>query len=883
MVEGLPRSRGGKHSLVNKIGNYERSDKSLADDERISTELAGADRNTDPFVAMVHATRMPMIITNPRLPDNPVVFANDAFIRLSGYQREEIIGRNCRFLQGPGTNQETVRALHDAVDQVRPLTVDIENFRKDGTSFWNRLLMAPVFDADQRLAYFFASQLDVTLEHERMSGLERDNAALMAEVTSRLRTQQEGKRELALALRAGGFGTWSFELATRTLTASEECKALFGRAPDKSFSFEDRMSAIHPDDRERAFESMTDTGARGREHSAEYRVFWPDGSMRWLSSRGQPFFDAEGTPVRVAGVSMDVTSAKRTELKRQALAHLSDVFRDIEDPADISFAAAEILGRTLDVSRAGYGLVNRAGETIVIERDWNAPGVTSIAGTLKFRDYGSYIEDLKRGETAVVEDSRLDPRTAGTSGELEAISARSFINMPLTEQGGLVALLFLNHAEPRSWSADDLDFVREVAERTRDAVERRRAERELGDLAASLEQQVAERTADLIAAEDALRQSQKMEAVGQLTGGIAHDFNNLLTGISGSLEMIQLRVAQGRGADVDKYVDAAQGAARRAAALTHRLLAFSRRQTLDPRPTDANALIAGMEELVRRTVGPSVAVETSLAPSLNSTLVDPSQLENALLNLCINARDAMPDGGRIMIETRDRDVDVRAGRERDIEPGKYVCLSVSDTGIGMTPDTIAKAFEPFFTTKPIGSGTGLGLSMIYGFARQSGGQVRIHSAPGAGTTVTIYLPGNGQAAVSEAEPAPLSEAPRAAGGEAVLIVDDEESIRMLVTETLADLGYTALEAADGPAALRMLTADRHIDLLVTDVGLPGMNGRQLADAIRVSRPGLKVLFITGYAENAVLNHGHLDPGMQVITKPFAMEVLATRIKTMLAT
>jgi signal transduction histidine kinase len=294
--------------------------------------------------------------------------------------------------------------------------------------------------------------------------------------------------------------------------------------------------------------------------------------------------------------------------------------------------------------------------------------------------------------------------------------------------------------------------------------------------------------------------------------------------------MIQLRLAQGRGADVDRYVDAAQGAARRAAALTHRLLAFSRRQTLDPKLTDANTLVAGMEELIRRTVGPSVVVETSLATGLSSTLVDPSQLENALLNLCINARDAMPDGGRIMIETKDRDVDARAGRERDIEPGKYVCLSVSDTGSGMTPDTIAKAFEPFFTTKPIGSGTGLGLSMIYGFARQSGGQVRIHSTLGFGTTVTLYLPGNGQTAVSEPEPAPLSGAPRAARGETVLIVDDEEAIRMLVTETLVDLGYTALEAADGLTALRILAADRHIDLLVTDVGLPGMNGRQLAPA-----------------------------------------------------
>ena len=571
-----------------------RSGKSIADDERIAGELAGVDRHTDPFVAAVHATRMPMIITNPRLPDNPVVFVNDSFVRLTGYAREEILGRNCRFLQGEDTDPKTIKLLHDAVQAVRPLEVDIHNYRKNGEPFWNRLLMAPVFDADQRLTYFFASQVDVTLERERMTGLERDNAALMAEVTSRLRAQQERERELALALRAGGFGTWSCELATHTLTASEECKALFGRRPELPFTYEDRIAAIHPDDRARAEASLEEAGALGREYHEAYRILTPEGGVRWLSSRGQPFFDADGKAVRLAGVSMDITNLKRTEAKRQALARLNDVFRDMADTAEISYSAAQILGETLGVSRAGYGLVHRAEETIVIERDWNAPGVHTIAGTLRFRDHGSYIETLKRGETAIVEDSRLDPRTAETSEMLERISARSFINMPVTEQGGLVALLFLNHAEPRHWSADDLEFVREVAERTRDAVERRRAERELAELAASLEQQVADRTAALIAAEEALRQSQKMEAVGQLTGGLAHDFNNLLTGISGSLDMIQQRIAQKRGADIGRYIDAAQGAARRAAALTHRLLAFSRRQTLDPRPTDANDLIAGM-------------------------------------------------------------------------------------------------------------------------------------------------------------------------------------------------------------------------------------------------------------------------------------------------
>ena len=391
-----------------------------------------------------------------------------------------------------------------------------------------------------------------------------------------------------------------------------------------------------------------------------------------------------------------------------------------------------------------------------------------------------------------------------------------------------------------------------------------------------------EQAAALAAAEEALRQSQKMEAVGQLTGGIAHDFNNLLAGISGSLELLQARVAQGRIGDLERYLAAAQGAAKRAAALTHRLLAFSRRQTLDPKPTDANRLIAGMEELIRRTVGPAVTVEVVGTAGLWTTLVDPNQLENALLNLCINARDAMPDGGRLTVETANRWLDERTARTRDLSPGQYISLCVSDTGTGMTPEVVARAFDPFFTTKPIGMGTGLGLSMAYGFVRQSGGQARIYSEPGQGAMVCLYLPRHHGEAQDADGPGELAEAPRAGQGETVLVVDDEPTVRMLVAEVLEDLGYTAIEAADGSAGLRVLQSDARIDLLVTDVGLPGMNGRQMADAARERRPGLKVLFITGYAENAVIGNGHLGPGMHVLTKPFAMEVLASRIKELIA-
>ena len=380
-----------------------------------------------------------------------------------------------------------------------------------------------------------------------------------------------------------------------------------------------------------------------------------------------------------------------------------------------------------------------------------------------------------------------------------------------------------------------------------------------------------------------LFQAQKMEAVGQLTGGLAHDFNNLLTGISGSLELLKMRITQGRIGDLERYVSAAQGATSRAAALTHRLLAFARRQTLDPRLIAPNKLITEMEEMIRRTVGPEIKLELALASRLWPTLCDPNQLENAILNLCINARDAMPNGGRLTIETANGTLDERSAQLQHMHAGEFVSICVTDTGTGMPPDVVAHAFEPFFTTKPTGQGTGLGLSMIYGFTRQSGGQVRIYSEVGSGTTVHIYLPRHQGEVGAEVPRAGLPETPRAAAGETVLIIDDEPTVRMLVTEVLEGLGYAAIEAADGVSGLRVLQSDVRIDLLITDVGLPGgMNGRQMAEVARQSRPKLRVLFITGYAENAAIGHGHLEPGMHVLTKPFSIEALAGRVKSIIA-
>ena len=429
---------------------------------------------------------------------------------------------------------------------------------------------------------------------------------------------------------------------------------------------------------------------------------------------------------------------------------------------------------------------------------------------------------------------------------------------------------------------------KQVAVLFKDVTARKRAELELRRLNETLEARVAEAIAErmqeqerLREAEEALRQAQKMEAVGQLTGGLAHDFNNLLAGISGAFEMIGVRLAQGRSADVEKYLSAGQRATRRAAALTHRLLAFSRRQTLQPKPVNINRLMTEFVELVRRTVGPAIEVETISAGGLWLTMVDPNQLENALLNLCINARDAMPHGGKITIETGNKWLDERTAIARTLDPGQYVTVCVSDTGTGIDKAILERVFDPFFTTKPLGEGTGLGLSMVYGFARQSHGHVRIYSEVGQGTMVCIYLPRHiGDEAADDAPGGPAAS--RTEAGETVLIVDDEPTIRMLVADSLGDLGYACREASDGASGLKILQSAERIDLLITDIGLPGgLNGRQLADAARATRPDLKVLFITGYAENAVFSHGHVDRGMEVMTKPFAVEQLASRVERML--
>jgi PAS domain S-box-containing protein len=586
---------------------------------------------------------------------------------------------------------------------------------------------------------------------------------------------------------------------------------------------------VHPDDMARAGETWSRSLASGDPYEIEFRIRRADGAYRWHLVRAQPIRTQNGNIARWVGTNTDIEerraatdalAALNTDLERRVTDRTADRDRVWRNSRDLLVVVG---------ADGVFRAVNPAWMTILGHRPEDVVG----------RSFLDYVWP---------DDAGLTQRGLGTAASKDDLT--NFENRYRHRDG-----------TPRwiSWRTSvEGDMVYAYGR----------------DVTAENEQAEALRQT-----EEALRQSQKMEAVGQLTGGLAHDFNNLLTGITGSLELLQMRMAQGRLAEVDRYFTAAQGAAKRAAALTHRLLAFSRRQTLDPKPTEVNRLVAGIEELIRRTVGPSVEIEVAGAAGLWTTLVDPNQLENALLNLCINARDAMPDGGRLTIETSNKWMDARAAREQELAIGQYIALSVSDTGTGMAPEVVRRAFDPFYTTKPIGMGTGLGLSMIYGFVRQSGGHARIFSEPGRGTTVCLYLPHHPGDAMESEMPAVASVPQRAEHGETVLIVDDEPTVRMLVTEVLEERGYASVEAADGPSGLRVLESDRRVDLLVTDVGLPGgINGRQLADAARMLRPGLKVLFITGYAESAVVRNGGLEPGMHVLTKPFTMEDLAVRLR-----
>lgn len=535
---------------------------------------------------------------------------------------------------------------------------------------------------------------------------------------------------------------------------------------------------------------------------------------------------------------------------------------------------------------ARYDAVVESAPDVILTID--EEGVVQLANPAAAAQFGFSAADLV-GRSAA---SLFDSKDAWAEVWRQAIAEDAIAQqreVTARRKDGTISYL---EASGSRWSSGSRIFVtvilRDINERRAAEVALRRSEgnaraaaQALAELNLTLEQRVKDRTDQLMKAEEALRQGQKMEAIGQLTGGIAHDFNNLLQGITGALNLLQKRIAAGRISETERFITGAVESAQRAAALTHRLLAFSRQQPIDPRPVDENNLIASVEELLRRTIGETIQLRFAPAADLWLVRCDANQLENAVLNLSINARDAMPTGGVLTIETSNQTLSSSDAKAWDVKPGDYVMLRVKDTGAGMPREVQARAFDPFFTTKAIGKGTGLGLSMIYGFVRQSEGAVRIFSEVGKGSSIEICLPrfhGDLEVASSAQDDGDN----RTEKGEVVLVVEDEAVVRLLVVEVLKELGYYPLEAVDGASALRILGSSQRIDLLITDLGLPDINGRAVADEALTRRKNLPVLFMTGYAAQAA-GDAFLADGMEIITKPFTMEVLAARVRDIIAT
>ena len=799
-------------------------------------------------------------------PDHVYEYVNDAYVAIAG--QRDFVGRSVREalpeLEGQGF-YELLDNVYGTGERFIARAMPVR-LTSDASTRYIDFVYEPMRDQTGAVYGIFVGGNDITAHKEA------ERQALLNEESLRLTTE------------AAEIGIWDVDFVTDRLNWSPRTKAMFGFSPDAICTLDDFYAGLHPEDRDatiRAFGAALDPAVRAT-YDVQYRtVGHDDGVVRWIAAKGKGLFDAEGKCYRAVGTAIDISAAKLADARHAFMLELSDALRGSDTDAALDKACA-LMGRFFGVSRVGYGHLDPVEDVFDYSVCWTDERAQPLLGRIPAHAFGvKIVNRLGAGQTVVVDDIQTDPLSdeEETRATARAVDTRAILVVPFVRAGRLRTIVYLNDRPVRHWQPGEIAFMQEVAERTRQVIERGEAEAALRALNATLEARVEARTAELRAAEEALRQSQKMEAIGQLTGGIAHDFNNLLQGITGSLDLVQRRIGQGRLGDLDRFITGAIASANRAAALTHRLLAFSRRQPLDPRPVRVNPLIGSMEELLRRTLGERIDLNLGLADGLWLTRCDANQLESAILNLAINARDAMPAGGRLVIETRNRHIgEAEAAAHADRPAGDHVDISVVDTGTGMDAETIARAFEPFFTTKPMGQGTGLGLSMIYGFARQSGGYAWIDSAVGRGTTVHLCLPRfEGEADAEDAAGATAGDA-AIETGESVLVIEDEPVVRNLVVEVLEDLGYRAIEAVDGPGGLEIVQSAQRIDLLITDVGLPGLNGRQVADAARSLRPDLKVLFMTGYAENAALVFGALDAGMSVITKPFTMDALATRVR-----
>ena len=695
--------------------------------------------------------------------------------------------------------------------------------------------------------------------------------------------------------REGRVTSWN-EGAERILGWSEE--EMLGQTMERLFP---------ADGHTRLAQEMDDAAEHGRGGGTEDWRVRKDGSRFWAIGEMTPIRNDRGELVGFTKIVRNRTAHRLAEEavheERRVLEVLNRVGFRLAQEGDLKSLVQRVTDAGVELTRAEFGafFYNVTGD------DGKSYTLYTLSGALledfsRFpmpRNTEVFAPTFEGREIVRSDDITQDPRYARNApfrgmpkGHLPV---RSYLAVPVVARNGVVlGGLFFGHASPGIFNdrserglaalatetAIAIDNTRLSESREREIAERTRAQEALRNLNADLERQVTERTEELRSKDEALRQAQKMEAVGQLTGGVAHDFNNLIQIIIANIELIQRKFPLQSG-QVSRYLNHAMGGAQRAAALTQRLLAFSRRQALSPRTVDVNLLVSGMSELIHRSLGEMISIETVRGVGVWSVEADANQLEAAILNLAVNARDSMVNGGRLTIETANAHIDdVYAAANLEVTPGQYVVISISDTGVGMDAETATRAFEPFFTTKPVGQGTGLGLSQVYGFVKQSGGHIKIYSEVGQGTTVKIYLPRLMQDAdVPEPQDSPVPEGDRK---ETILVVEDDESVRVVSVEALRELGYNVLNVADGPSALRIVERDQRIDLLFTDVVLPGgMSGAAVAAAVRERRPDIKVLFTTGYARNAIIHQGRLDKGVHLITKPYTFAQLAEKVRNVL--
>jgi PAS domain S-box-containing protein len=791
--------------------------------------------------------------------DEPPLLCNDAYAKLIGGVRPLLLGAPAR--RSWPDAWPSLASIYASVcqGQAHHLNNQPLRLRRRGEveNTWFDIHCTPLCDDQGEVAGMLVTLKETT-------GQVRSAAQPTAAPAQPLRThaaRRLSEERLQLALEATELvGIWDWDLRENRIIADERFASLYGITAEyaaEGASLAELLVNVHPADRQRVEEALFQCIENRVTFAEEYRIIQRDGSLRWVFARGRCHYDEQGRPVRFPGSAIDISQQKRTE----------DALRESE----------ELHRAAIELSPGLHWTSDEQGRLTNLPERWlQLAGLTQEQalgqGWLEWahEDDRGLLLSAWQASTGTGQPFDVECRLRVANGSYHWMRLRA---LPLHDGAGRVI----------RWHG-----------MTEDIHDRRMAEQAQRELNETLESRVQERTRALAEvyerllsemakreqAQGALRQAQKMEAVGQLTGGIAHDFNNMLTSIIGGLDLIQRYIEAGRAKETRRFIDAALTSANRAAALTHRLLAFSRLQPLKPKRVDVNHLITSMEDLLKRTLGEQIRVEAALAADLWPVHSDENQLESALLNLVINARDAMPAGGTLRIETANVQLSENA-IEGELPAGDYVALSVSDSGIGMSEDVLARAFEPFFTTKPIGQGTGLGLSMIYGFAKQSGGHIQLSSEPKRGSTARLYLPRHAEQVPAPSVLAGVGPAMQAQAGETVLLVEDEPGVRMLIFDLLDELGYAVLEAADGEQAIPFLESGWRIDLLVTDIGLPGINGRQLADLARRHRPDLKVLLISGYAEQAAARSDFLGTGMELLNKPFTIDALAARIRGMI--